>query len=200
MNKEINTNKVIEYFGTVINVDVDTIKKHGIFSPIDEPNNELNQLENYTELNDYLHTKGNSPRISVDQFFAVLKDKNPNAMFTRAKFAIGKTIIRDKGYPTISDIINFSMSKAKKFVDDYEEIYGEPMYCGSAYVQTPKKSDLGKQLKKLKLGFDSYDGYIHVPLRIMYQSLDLSMLGAKIQKAILEGYGITDLSIGYYSD
>ena len=63
-------------------------------------------------------------------------------MFTRAKFAIGKTIIRDKGYPTISDIINFSMSKAKKFVDDYEEIYGEPMYCGSAYVQTPKQSDL----------------------------------------------------------
>ena len=78
MNKEINTNKVIEYFGTVINVDVDTIKKHSIFSPIDEPNNELNQLENYTELNDYLNTKGSSPRISVDQFFGVLEDKNPN--------------------------------------------------------------------------------------------------------------------------
>ena len=180
MNKEINTNKVIEYFGTVINVDVDTIKKHSIFSPIDEPNNELNQLENYTELNDYLNTKGSSPRISVDQFFAVLEDKNPNGMFSDTQ----------KMYSTL-DLINFSMSKAKKFVDDYEEIYGEPMYCGSAYVQTPKKSDFGKQLKKLKLGFDSYDGYIHVPL---------SMLGAKIQKAILEGYGITDLSIDYYSD
>ena len=173
MNKKIDINKVKEYFGTVINVDLDTVKKHGIFSPIDEPNNELNQLENYTELSDYLNTKGSSPRISVDQFFAVLEDKNPNGMFSDTQ----------KMYSTL-DLINFSMSKAKKFVDDYEEIYGEPMYCGSAYVQTPKKSDFGKQLKKLKLGFDSYDGYIHVPLRIMYQSLDLSMLGAKIQKAI----------------
>ena len=189
MNKEIDINKVKEYFDTVINVDLDIVKKHGIFSPIDEPNNELNQLENYTELSDYLNTKGSSPRISVDQFFAVLEDKNPNGMFSDTQ----------KMYSTL-DLINFSMSKAKKFVDDYEKIYGEPMYCGSAYVQTPKKSDFGKQLKKLKLGFDSYDGYIHVPLRIMYQSLDLSMLGAKIQKAILEGYGITDLSIGYYSD
>ena len=84
------------------------------------------------------------------------------------------------------------MSVASSFVDEYKSLYGEPFYCGSAYVQTQKKSDFGKQLKKLKLGFDSYDGYIHVPLRIMYKSLDLSMLGAEIQKAILEGYGITE--------
>ena len=102
--------------------------------------------------------------------------------------------------PTTSDIIDVSMSVASSFVDEYKRLYGEPFYCGSAYVQTPKKSDFGKQLKKLKLGFDSYDGYIHIPLRIMYQSLDLSMLGAEIQKTILEGYGITDLSIGSYSD
>jgi len=67
------------------------------------------------------------------------------------------------------------------------------------YVETPKKSDLGKYLKKLNLGSD-WGNMWHLPLTIYYQSLDLSMLGAKIQKAILEGYGITDLSIGYYSD
>ena len=194
MNKEIDINKVKEYFDTVINVDLDIVKKHGIFSPIDEPNNELNQLENYTELSDYLHKKGSSPRITTDQFFAVLKDRNKNGMFTGYK----GTQWDGDTYPT-EHKVSLSELESQRFVEDYEKIYGEPMYCGSAYVETPKKSDLGKYLKKLNLGSD-WGNMWHLPLRIYYQSLDLSMLGAKIQKAILEGYGITDLSIGYYSD
>jgi len=157
-------------------------------------NNELNQLENYEEFSGLVNEKGSSTvTLTTDQFLEKLKIENPASIFTRET-------IRAKGYPTISDVINFSMWNACKFVDDYKDLYGEPFYCGSAYVQTPKKSKIGKSLKKLNLGTDWSDGMWHVPLRIMYQSLDLCMLGAEIQKAILEGYGITDLSIGYYSD
>ena len=161
-------------------------------------NDELNQLENYEEFSGLVNEKGSSPvTLTTDQFLEKLKIENPKWIFTRAEHSFGAPI-RVNGYPTFSDVVKFSMEYASKYVDEYKRLYGEPFYCGRAYVQTPTKSDFGKQLKKLKI--DSYDGYIHIPLRIMYQSLDLSMLGAEIQKAILEGYGITDLSIGYYSD
>ena len=151
-------------------------------------NNELNHLENYEEFSGLVHEKGSSPvALTTNQFLEKLKVENPDGIFSGT---IEMT--------TTTELINASMSLASLFVDEYKELYGEPFYCGRAYVQTPTKSDFGKQLKKLKI--DSYDGYIHIPLRIMYQSLDLCMLGAEIQKAILEGYGITDLSIGYYSD
>jgi|19_taG_2_1085344.scaffolds.fasta_scaffold02204_10 hypothetical protein len=190
MNKEVNLQKVKDYFGKVISVDLEYLKKHSIYSPLDEPNQQLAQEENYTELNQYLHTEGTSSiRISIDQFFAVIKDKDPDGMFSGTR-----------KMDTTLDLINFSMIKAKKFVDDYEEIYGEPMYCGRAYVQTPKKLYFAKELRKLKLGYDYPDGMWHFPNKTHSQSLDLHMLGAKIQKAILEGYGITDLSIGHWVD
>jgi len=167
-------------------------------------NNELNHLENYEEFSGLVHEKGSSPvTLTTDQFLEQLKIENPKNMFTKAKFVIGEfkldnPVIREKGYPTTIDVLNFSINNASEFVEKYKNLYGEPFYCGRAYVQTPTKSDFGKRLKKLNI--DSYDGYIHVPSNIMSQSLDLCMLGAEIQKAILEGYGITDLSIGYYSD
>ena len=158
-------------------------------------NNELNHLENYEEFSGLVHEKGSSAvTLTTDQFLAKLKAENKDGEFTGYK----GTQWDGDTYPT-EHKVSLSELESQRFVEDYEKIYGEPMYCGSAYVETPKKSDLGKYLKKLNLGSD-WGNMWHLPLTIYYQSLDLSMLGAKIQKAILEGYGITDLSIGYYSD
>jgi len=163
-------------------------------------NDELNQLENYEEFSGLVNEKGSSPvTLTTDQFLEKLKIENPKWIFTRAEHSFGAPI-RVNGYPTFSDVVKFSMEYASKYVDEYKDLYGEPFYCGRAYVQTPKKSKLGKYLKKIDRGSDWSDGMWHLPLSISSQSLDLCMLGAEIQKAILEGYGITDLSIGYYSD
>jgi len=157
--------------------------------------NELNHLENYEEFSGLVHEKGSSPvTLTTDQFLAELKAENKDGEFTGYK----GTQWDGDTYPT-EHKVSLSELTAKHYVDKYKDLYGEPFYCGNAYVQTPKKSELGKYLKKLNLGSD-WGNMWHLPLSIYSQSLDLCMLGAEIQKAILEGYGITDLSIGYYSD
>ena len=87
-------------------------------------NNELNHLENYEEFSGLVHEKGSSPvKLTTNQFLEKLKIENPEWIFTQAEHSLGAPI-RTNGYPTFSDVVQFSMSKASKYVEVYKDLYG----------------------------------------------------------------------------
>lgn len=92
------------------------------------------------------------------------------------------------------EIHNLALDAAKKAATEFMNEYGEPLYCGFAWVKLyiDGRKPFAKQLVKagaIKKGWDN--GYIvWDPANINTQSIDIKEAGARAYARIIESFGI----------
>jgi hypothetical protein len=92
-----------------------------------------------------------------------------------------------------SDIYDEAYAAAKNAVDEYRKAYGEPMYCGFAWVVVePGNCGFAKWLKANEKGRQGYPKGVHVwgPGAERTQSMDLKEVGARAFSLVLQKHGI----------
>ena len=107
-------------------------------------------------------------------------------MISTMKSSDVKTLVQ--GIHTIATLAAVDAVRA------FRDAYGEPMYCGFAWVKIPAKAStkLGKAL--LDVGFEkSYNGGMTLwdPSKSMSQSMDLKEAGSRAYAQVFEDHGIT---------
>lgn len=92
----------------------------------------------------------------------------------------------------ITNIVTEAFEAARLAELEYVEQYGEPMYCGFAWVNMPANTKFAKVLQGLGYATKSYSTGIDVwnPGRSATQSLDVKECGARAFVNVLNKYNL----------